>query len=516
MNGDEDRAAPDAGALPRRIFINYRREETAGDARALYNELAPRYGAANVFLDVVTLKPGTKWLDEIKSHEGGSSSFVVLIGPRWLQTLQERAQERVVDPRDDFVRVEIEAALDSASGVTVVPVLIDDAVMPDADQLPRSLAELAEFQAAHLRHTRWDDDVAHLIEQIETMPSGRPAKKVRTVLKPPPPPPPSGSAAPGLDAAHYDELIKLMVDQGTVVPVLGSRVNASDREESWEQGSRYLPDSDELAADLARRFDFTAQPFDLARVTQYVYTRLGKRDLCRTLREILTADCDPGSVHRFLATYPKAVKDLGLPRHYQMIVTTNYDNALERAFDDAKEPYDLAVYLASGDQPGKFLHVPYDGPPQVVGTPNDYTEFPIDDSYELARTVIVKIHGAVDNARGPFQWRENYVITEDHYIDYLSRSPVESLIPVQILDKLRDCHCLFLGYSMRDWSLRVFLKRVWKGNPLDAKSWAIERDPDSLEKEFWNDLGVELIVSPLDGYASQLGSHLSALQTSTV
>ena len=49
------------------------------------------------------------------------------------------------------------------------------------------------------------------------------------------------------------------------------------------------------------------------------------------------------------------------------------------------------------------------------------------------------------------------------YIDYLSRSPIESLVPVQILDKLRDSHCLFLGYTVRDWNLRVFLKRIWEG-----------------------------------------------------
>ena len=71
---------------------------------------------------------------------------------------------------------------------------------------------------------------------------------------------------------------------------------------------------------------------------------------------------------------------------------------------------------------------------------------------------------------GTYRWRDNYVITEDHYIDYLSRSPVESLVPIQILDKLRDSHCLFLGYTMRDWNLRVFLKRIWGGQQLAAKS----------------------------------------------
>jgi hypothetical protein len=519
MDAHGNPAAAETVAPPHRIFINYRREESAGDARALYNVLISRYGAEKIFLDVSSLRPGSNWLDEIKSHEGGDGVFLSLIGPRWLQILQERSQARIVDPGEDFVTYEIEAALGGDSAVRVVPVLIDDALMPDPDELPPSLGELTRIQAAHLRHTRWEDDVEHLLEQIESLSqiprSLAPVRlppTPRPVASPPSSPTPARVAAPAPDASHYEELITLMVEQGNVVPLLGSRVNAGDRDGVWQQGASFLPDSDELAGVLARRFSFGDEPVDLARVTQHVYTRLGKPDLCKALKEILSPDANPGSIHRFLAGFPSMLKQLGLRRRYMLIVTTNYDNALERAFDEAKEPYDLAVYLASGDQPGKFLHIPYNNDtPNVIGIPNDYTEFPIGDSFDLSRTVIVKIHGAVDGARGSVQWRDNYVITEDHYIDYLSRSPVENLIPVQILEKIRDSHCLFLGYSMRDWSLRVFLKRVWKGDRLNSSSWAVERDADMLEKKFWADLGVDLYAAPLAKYVAQLGKHLAAV-----
>ena len=69
--------------------------------------------------------------------------------------------------------------------------------------------------------------------------------------------------------------------------------------------------------------------------------------------------------------------------------------------------------------------------------------------------------------------RDNFVITEDDYIGYLTQSPVESLIPLQILNKVRDSHFLFLGYRMRDWTLRVFLQRIWGEQPLEARSWAV-------------------------------------------
>jgi hypothetical protein len=511
---DEPReSATGSRASPLRVFINYRRDDTAGDARALYNELAARYGGESVFLDVVTLQPGTKWLAEIKSRGSSSGAFIALIGPRWMEIMSDRGHARVVAPAEDYVKVEIEDALRRGSGVTVFPVLIDDAEVPTTAKLPRSLAPLAAIEIVRLRHTRWDDDVEHLIEQIDNVgrtpapepPSTKPPRK-----RMPEPPGEPDQVAPRPDWSHYDDVLRHVVNQGTVVPILGSGVNAGDRDEGWEDGSGALPDAEELAANLARRFSVPSGPDDLARVSQHVYVTEGRPDLYKALRKILGDDGPPSSVHRFFAQLPAKLEERGVHKRYQLIVTTNYDNALERAFDEAQEPFDLAVYLASGEHKGKFLHMPFDGEPHPIMSPNDFAGLPIDDDFDLERTVIVKIHGAVDNAHGPYPWRENYVITEDHYIDYLSRSPVQSLIPVQILGKVRESHCLFLGYTMRDWNLRVFLKRIWGGQALDAKSWAIERSPDVLEKDLWRDFGVDLFAVPLAEYMEELDEHLMA------
>ncbi|MFL5823407.1 MAG: SIR2 family protein, partial [Solirubrobacteraceae bacterium] len=82
--------------------------------------------------------------------------------------------------------------------------------------------------------------------------------------------------------------------------------------------------------------------------------------------------------------------------------------------------------------------------------------------------------------------------------------------PVQILAKLTDSHCLFLGYSMRDWNLRVFLKRIWQDEPLGSKSWAIQRDPDLLEKDFWSQAHVDFFAAPLDQYVEELHRRVVA------
>ncbi len=86
----------------------------------------------------------------------------------------------------------------------------------------------------------------------------------------------------------------------------------------------------------------------------------------------------------------------------------------------------------------------------------------------------------------------------------------ESIVPQQLLGKLRDySHFLFLGYTMRDWNLRVFLKRVLgeRQQPPNT-SWAIQRDPDRLEIRFWERIGVELSATPLDTFVNELESRV--------
>jgi hypothetical protein len=108
------------------------------------------------------------------------------------------------------------------------------------------------------------------------------------------------------------------------------------------------------------------------------------------------------------------------------------------------------------------------------------------------------------------------VITEDDYIDYLSAAPAEAVVPHQVLATLRDSSFLFLGYTMRDWSLRVFLQRVWGGQKVGAKSWAIESGLDVLEREFWEDFGVDVFDLSLSDYAAELERQLAALPAAHV
>jgi hypothetical protein len=318
------------------------------------------------------------------------------------------------------------------------------------------------------------------------------------------------------DDDHYARVVKYLIE-GTVVPLLGAGVNMCGRPESatWSRDAKYLPDGRDLARYLAEYFNYPygeTKELDLARVSQYGAVMDGSGPLYKALQNLFTGQYEPTAVHRFLAALPGALEERGHPRACQLIITTNYDDALESAFRNADPPreFDLVTYMADGPHRGKFVHVPAGAEPIVISMPNQYVDLPIDEAGDLARTVILKIHGAVDR-KPPGTWK-SYVITEDHYIDYLSRSDLSNLVPAALVSKMLESHFLFLGYSMRDWNLRAILHRIWGEQPLSYKSWSVQLNPERLDEEFWEKRGVDILDAPIDEYVAGLDTSLGVGQ----
>ena len=123
------------------------------------------------------------------------------------------------------------------------------------------------------------------------------------------------------------------------------------------------------------------------------------------------------------------------------------------------------------------------------------------------RPVILKIHGFVDREHSSDDNDDSYVITEDHYIEYLTRMDLDNLIPVKVLERLRNCHFLFLGYSLTDWNLRAILYKLWTDRRRERDWWAIQVNPGELERKSWRRRGVEILDVPLDVYLDGLGAR---------
>ena len=103
---------------------------------------------------------------------------------------------------------------------------------------------------------------------------------------------------------------------------------------------------------------------------------------------------------------------------------------------------------------------------------------------------------------------ESFVVTEDDYIDYLARTDVGSAIPVALAAKLRRSHFLFLGYTMRDWNLRLVLDRIWGDEPLSYRSWAVQPERAAARARVLAPRDVDLLELPLDEYVEALGRYV--------
>ena len=163
---------------PLQVFINYRHEDTWGEALLLFDRIANRFGAENIFLDTRSLQPGMKFLEEIKGHLPACGVLLALIGPRWMSSMRTREEAAVAEPAEDYVRFEIEYALKRNSGINVIPVLMGDAIPPPtAEKLPRSLQALTRIEAEQVRPKRFEEDVAHLISRLDAIVPGQPAQR---------------------------------------------------------------------------------------------------------------------------------------------------------------------------------------------------------------------------------------------------------------------------------------------------------------------------------------------------
>jgi hypothetical protein len=302
----------------------------------------------------------------------------------------------------------------------------------------------------------------------------------------------------------------MMIDffaRGHLIPFLGAGVNLADRPDGATFRQReYLPNAAELSKNIADRFHYPSEWGDrdnLMRVSWHASANVGDGVLYEYLHDIFNQEYPLTSVHTFFAELPGKLRKKGYPTQPRLIITTNYDRLMERAFEKVNEPYDVLSYVAhkdiSEDEVGKFRYKEYGKESRVL---IDRDDFKLSD-----RAVILKIHGAVHD---PWN-RSSFVITEDHYLEYLARMVESSQIPSVLMEEMLYKRFLFLGYSLSDWNLRVLLNIITERRPFNDWSWAIMDNPKAWDADYWTEHKVRLTKWSLNDYIRLLTEWLEAL-----
>jgi hypothetical protein len=310
------------------------------------------------------------------------------------------------------------------------------------------------------------------------------------------------------DDQHFAHVLRA-IQVNRLVPFFGAGVNLANRPRTlrWEPGGQYLPSGAELSTLLAEIYNYPENDkWDLLRVAQYVAVENGTGALYEDLRKIFDADFESTPVHEFFAHLPELLRRRNVGENHLLILTTNYDDMMERSLTSAGEQFDVVTYVADGEDAGKFRHLLANGESVLIRRPNEYLGVSLDH-----RHVVLKIHGNVD--RSTFDG-DSYVITEDHYIDYLTHSNLGRFLPATILKQLQRAQFLFLGYSLRDWNLRVILHRISQGQKLKYKSWSIQRNPKPIECRFWQKKDIEILDLDVADYIAKLRTRVEELPVS--
>jgi len=152
-----------------RIFVSYRRSDSADIAGRIYDRLVGKYGRDPVFKDVDSIPPGYDFKEYLAKKVSECDVLLAIIGDGWLDARDSEGNRRLENP-SDFVRIEIQSALER--GIPVIPLLVRDIHMPKAESVPDSLRELVYRNAIAIRadpdfHRDMDRLIAYLEKYLK-------------------------------------------------------------------------------------------------------------------------------------------------------------------------------------------------------------------------------------------------------------------------------------------------------------------------------------------------------------
>lgn len=155
-------------ATAENIFISYRRSDTRHIAGRIYDRLGSEFPKTSVFFDVDKIPIGTDFRAFIETSVNSSFVMLSIIGSSWVNKNWTPSWVRFSTRAEDFVRIEIELALEL--GVPILPVLVDEACMPAREVLPKSIAAIGTINAASVRSGRdFHTDMDIVVNKIKSM-----------------------------------------------------------------------------------------------------------------------------------------------------------------------------------------------------------------------------------------------------------------------------------------------------------------------------------------------------------
>lgn len=298
------------------------------------------------------------------------------------------------------------------------------------------------------------------------------AKEILSKQEPPEAPKVSFSIEPGSAPAKPPALqgppyavIADLLRKGAVIPFLGAGASLSIETEPKPPGAR------QLAMSLAEEVGAPdVSDLDVRKLASYFEVKKGRHALNDFMRRQFSLPFRPGAVHRFLAQFPAPF----------LIITTNFDDLMERAFEEAKRDYDVLIPGREGDALLHWNNGAWDWH-KGAWMMSDLGKRPI----------LLKLYGTAD-LRGSDVG--HFLATEEDELKLLSGIGGGRLIPPELRMFMQSRPLLFLGHSLRDQGARLLLSLMREQHHSERShpSWAILHEPSPMEAQLWEARNVRI------------------------
>lgn len=296
---------------------------------------------------------------------------------------------------------------------------------------------------------------------------------------------PINTAAPGLPGldAHFDRVVRFIRD-GRLTFFLGSAIHHPTKLMAKE-----------FYDELGRVFECEALGEERFAVAQYIADRHGRENLYSEIRGLFASTpLMPRDTHEFFAAWSDFKTHDDEPLPFPTVITTNYDDVLERRLAEAGLPYHLLSYQANGPHRGLFYHRTADNGLRIIERPTNIRSL-------TSAFVVVKLNGGFDRQR---RIPESYATTRLDYWDLAARIP--EVLPVAIQRTLSASPLLFLGHGLAAQDIESLVRFAHRNHP-GPRSWAVVLKTHGIE--YWRQCGVEIIPKDVNLYVNELRKRLA-------
>lgn len=342
-----------------------------------------------------------------------------------------------------------------------------------------------QVDESHGHAERVESLVAEIIERIsvQTVAGPGPRKHGCAEVAPPEVAPSEPGAAP--DFGPIDRVVRLIED-GRLNFFLGSAIHYPTELMAKQ-----------FYANLARSFQCEPLINENDAVAQYIADRHGRETLYLEIRKLFDRSrCVSRNTHELFAAWHTFKTSAGERVPYPLVLTTNYDDVLERRLSQAGVPFHLFSYQADGPRRGLFYHQSPDNSLRVIERPCNIRQ--LSDAL-----VLVKLNGGIDSqGRIP----ESYATARLDFLDLASRIP--DVLPAAIQERLSANPLLFLGHGLEMPDVESLIRFAHRGHPTGPRSWAVVLNKGGVA--YWRQCGVEILDVYVHLYVNELHARLAA------